>query len=128
EVNKYLNWCEKGLFSELNEIPQDILKALLTKEGYWYSLIQTCNDLDYKILNVMYTTTQTLTFEQLLNKLRYVNYSSKTIRKTLKKLKNLGLIEILPTKPLIIRGDFELENKVRNLLKILRKTLLLDIE
>ncbi|NVM03114.1 MAG: hypothetical protein HWN67_12300 [Candidatus Helarchaeota archaeon] len=123
-----MNWCEKGLFSELNEIPRDILKALLTKEGYWYSLIQTCNDLDYKILNVMYTITQTLTFEQLLNKLRYVNYSSKTIRKTLKKLKNLGLIEIVPTKPLIIRGDFELEDKVRNLLKILRKTLLLDVK
>jgi predicted HTH transcriptional regulator len=119
---RYENFLQRGLVS-MAELPADVKTHLQSKKTqektFWFELLAELDFYDAKILDVVYRTEQgATTLQQLVRRLRTVGIKREAIRRRLRMLANLGLLDLAEkTKPLCVSSRIELESKVITLIE-----------
>ena len=128
ELAKYENWFNRGLV-RLAKMPPDIRAAIEATRArdstFWFELLAQLEFYDAKILEHVYRTEEgATTLQQLVRSLRHVGIKREAVRRRVRMLANLGLLDLAErTKPLCINSRIELEPKVITLIRGVYKRL-----
>jgi hypothetical protein len=82
----------------------------------WEDLLFSLRHLEIRILELVYLPeSQPLALNTIVEKTRKLNFSERTIRRRIKRLKDLGLIRVVESTIAIINPVINLEKNIRNL-------------
>ena len=115
-------WSNRGL-KRLAKLPPEARAAIEVRRtrdsSFWYELLAQLDFYDAKILEYVYRTERgATTLQQLVRSLRQIGIKREAIRRRVRMLANLGLLDLAErTKPLCINSRIELEPKVITLLR-----------
>ena len=122
KVARYENFLTQGLLS-MSKLPADVRVYIQAKrkhdETFWFELLAQLDFYDAKILDHVYHAEQgATTLQQLVRHLRHIGIKREAIRRRVRMLANLGLLDLAEhTKPLCITSRIGLEANVVTLIR-----------
>jgi len=119
-LKSYLDREEKmGVCKFNNQVQKNAaceIKKNLHYEINWEELLFDLRHLEIRILELIYLPEpRTFALGKFIQKIKKLNYSEKTIRRKLKNLENLGLIQVIRSTIMIINPVLDLAKNIKTL-------------